>query len=156
MIRWIKKFHFSCWFNLKTTIEESAPEEFDSQCKQNSVVICCFLLTVVVQEFHSNCHCEQNSGRKTDDQRISLIYKFLPNYSRMWAENCAHKNSDRKISWSDANRIHHLLKSRFLKKPQDLKQSPTWFHVYLVIVKSIGRLFQIFVAFSERPNFIGR
>ena len=42
----------------------------------------------------------------------------------MWAENCAHKNSDRKISWSDANRIHHQLKSRFLKKPQDLKQSP--------------------------------
>jgi hypothetical protein len=34
-----------------------------------------------------------------------------------------------------------------------LKQSPTWFDVYLVNVKSSGRLFQIFVAFSECPNF---
>ena len=34
-----------------------------------------------------------------------------------------------------------------------MKQSPTWFDVYLVNVKSSGRLFQIFVAFSECPNF---
>ena len=34
-----------------------------------------------------------------------------------------------------------------------MKQSPTWFDVYLVNVKSSGRLFRIFVAFSECPNF---
>ena len=34
-----------------------------------------------------------------------------------------------------------------------MKQSSTWFDVYLVNVKSSGRLFQIFVAFSECPNF---
>ena len=34
-----------------------------------------------------------------------------------------------------------------------MKQSSTRFHVYLVNVKSSGRLFQIFVAFSECPNF---
>ena len=94
-------------------------------------------------------------SRILDEKQMTNEFRYYLNFW-MWAENCAHKNSDRKISWSDANRIHHLLKSRFLKKPQDLKQSPTWFHVYLVIVKSIGRLFQIFVAFSERPNFIGR
>ena len=37
--------------------------------------------------------------------------------------------------------------------PQNLKQFPTWFDVYLVNVKSSGRLFQIFVSFSECPNF---
>ena len=35
-----------------------------------------------------------------------------------------------------------------------MKQSPTWFDVYLINVKSSGRLFQIFVAFSEYLNFI--
>ena len=34
-----------------------------------------------------------------------------------------------------------------------MKHSPTWFDDYLVNVKSSGRLFQIFVAFSECPNF---
>ena len=34
-----------------------------------------------------------------------------------------------------------------------MKQSPTWFDVYLVNVKSSRRLFQIFVAFSECLNF---
>ena len=34
-----------------------------------------------------------------------------------------------------------------------MKQCPTWFDVYLVNVKSSGRLFQSFVAFSECPNF---
>ena len=35
-----------------------------------------------------------------------------------------------------------------------MKKSPTWFDVYLVNVKSSGRLFQIFVAFLECLNFI--
>ena len=43
--------------------------------------------------------------------------------------------------------------SGFLRRPQNLKQSPTWFVVYLVNVKSCGRLFQIFVTCSECPNF---
>ena len=34
-----------------------------------------------------------------------------------------------------------------------MKQSPTGFDVYLVNIKSCGRLFQIFVASSECPNF---
>ena len=33
-----------------------------------------------------------------------------------------------------------------------MKQSPTWFDVYLVNIKSWGRLIQIFVAFLECPN----
>ena len=37
--------------------------------------------------------------------------------------------------------------------PGPFKQSPTRFDVYLVNVKSSGRLFQILVAFSEYPNF---
>ena len=41
----------------------------------------------------------------------------------------------------------------FQWRPQNLKQSSSWFHVYLVNVKSSGRLLQIFVAFSECPNF---
>ena len=41
----------------------------------------------------------------------------------------------------------------FQWRPQNLKQSSTWFDVYLVNVKSSGRLLQIFVAFSECPNF---
>ena len=44
--------------------------------------------------------------------------------------------------------------SGFLRRPQNLNQSPTWFDVYLVNVKSSGRLFQIFVAFSEYLNFM--
>ena len=35
----------------------------------------------------------------------------------------------------------------------NMKQSSIWFDVYLVNVKWNGRLFQIFVAFSECPNF---
>ena len=50
---------------------------------------------------------------------------------------------DKKISW-------FYLKFR----PQNLKKSPTRFEVYLVNVKSSEGLFQIFVAFSECPNFI--
>ena len=34
-----------------------------------------------------------------------------------------------------------------------MEQSPTWFDVYLVNVKSSGRLFQIFVPFSDCLNF---
>ena len=34
-----------------------------------------------------------------------------------------------------------------------MKQSPTWFDVYLENFKSSGRLFQILEAFSECPNF---
>ena len=34
-----------------------------------------------------------------------------------------------------------------------MKQSPTWFDVYLVNVKSSGRWFQTIVVFSECPNF---
>ena len=45
------------------------------------------------------------------------------------------------------------LKFSFLRRPQNLKQSSTWFEVYLVNVKSSGRLFQIFVVFSECLNF---
>ena len=41
----------------------------------------------------------------------------------------------------------------FQKKAAKLKRSPTWLDVYLVNVKSSGRLFQIFVAISECPNF---
>ena len=44
-------------------------------------------------------------------------------------------------------------RSGFLRRPQNLKQSPTWFDVYLAIVKSSGWLFQILVAFSKCPNF---
>ena len=43
--------------------------------------------------------------------------------------------------------------SGFLRRPQNLKQSSIWFDIYLVHVKSSWRLFQIFVAFSECPNF---
>ena len=34
-----------------------------------------------------------------------------------------------------------------------MKQSSTWFDIYLVNVKSSGRLFQIFAAFSKCPIF---
>ena len=36
--------------------------------------------------------------------------------------------------------------------PQNLKQSPSWFDVYSLNIKSSGRLFQILVAFSEFLN----
>ena len=45
------------------------------------------------------------------------------------------------------------LKLSFSKKEQNLKQSSSWSDVDLVNVKSSGRLFQIFVAFSECLNF---
>ena len=44
------------------------------------------------------------------------------------------------------------LKFSFSKKATNLKQSPTWFDVYLANVKSSKRLFQIFVVFSECPK----
>ena len=44
-------------------------------------------------------------------------------------------------------------KSGFQRRPQNLRQSPKGLTVYLINIKSNGRLFRIFVAFSECPNF---
>ena len=46
------------------------------------------------------------------------------------------------------------MSSAFLRNPQNLKQSSAWLDVCLGNVNLSGRLFQIFVAFSEYPNFI--
>ena len=46
------------------------------------------------------------------------------------------------------------LSSAFFRRTQNLKPPSTWFDIYLENVKSSGRWFQIFVAFSECPNFI--
>ena len=40
-----------------------------------------------------------------------------------------------------------------MKRPQNLKQFPTWFDVHIVNVKSSWRLFQIFVALLVNMNF---
>ena len=48
----------------------------------------------------------------------------------------------------------YIVKFRFSKKAKNFETiQSTWFDVSLVNVKSSGRLFQIFVAFSECPNF---
>ena len=41
-----------------------------------------------------------------------------------------------------------------MRRPTFLKESPTFFWNYLAMSNQSGRLFQIFVAFSEYPNFI--
>ena len=56
------------------------------------------------------------------------------------------KPKDKNMGWTKQ-------KFRFSKKATKFEQSPTWFEVYLANVKSSGRLFQIFVGFSECPNF---
>ena len=50
---------------------------------------------------------------------------------------------------------HVNLGWHWVEIPKIFKVYETWFDVYLVHVKSSGRLFQIFVAFSECPNFNG-
>ena len=40
-----------------------------------------------------------------------------------------------------------------MRRPQNLEKSPTCFDIYSVNVKTSGRSFQIFVAFSEKLNF---
>jgi hypothetical protein len=47
-------------------------------------------------------------------------------------------------------------KVKTLRRPQNLKKSPTWFNKTAVLssIKTSGRFFQTFVAFSEKLNFI--
>ena len=92
--------------------------------------------------------------------RWELFSKF---YQRLWKKFCGTNFWEsisgpvdlegRGVNTPRSFRFWINQSSGFPRRPQNLKQSPTWFDVYILNVKSSGILLQIFVAFSVYPNF---
>ena len=85
------------------------------------------------------CEDKPKNNVKCDFTQVEKFLQPRQNVTKKW-----HAKRDSVLMFKSSD---------FLRRPQNVKQSFTWFDVYLVNFKSSGRLFQIVVAFSECPNF---